>query len=146
MARTNARRVYGYLQPAVGSVWDLECKTMNGKPKGPKYVSHMRKPVGDNVRALMERAFEMSSNKPRELAKRAGVSLSTVQRVISGEIGPSLDILEQLATALDVSTYQLVLPNLDAENPQVVTGASIAEKRLYSRWRLANRENTERSH
>lgn len=92
----------------------------------------MRAVLAANIAALMEHKFQGADNKPMKLAKSAGCSLSTVQRAISMEAGASIDTIEQLALALDVSPYQLIIPSLDIQNPQIVTGASSAEKRMYA--------------
>lgn len=69
------------------------------------------------------------------LAKDAGVSLSTIQRVLSKESGASLDNIEAIAAAFDVSVYQLLIPSLDILNPQVVQGAVKNEERMYRQWK-----------
>ena len=86
-----------------------------------------------NTQALMDVVFAESTNRPMDLAKKAGISLSSVQRVLSASAGASIDTIENLALALDVSPYQLIIPDLNISNPQVVNGASAAEKRLYAR-------------
>lgn len=83
----------------------------------------------------MHRHFSMSSNKPKALAISAKVSLSTVQRIIAAEVGASLDNIEAIAGVFDVSTYQLLVPNLNIDNPQVIKGATKDEERLYDAWR-----------
>lgn len=104
----------------------------------------MRAVVGDNVRRRMEWVFRDSSNKPKALArktgnpKEGGLSLSTVQRILAGANGGTLDNLEAVANALDLSLYQLMIPALDAENPQVVPGALKDEERMYKRWRRSH--------
>lgn len=110
-------------------------------PKRRKLVGYMRKVLAANLAHLLasHAEFKLSANKPKLLSERADVSLSTVQRVLAGQVGASLDVIEQLAAVFDVSVYQLLLPNLDAENPQVVTGASAAERRWYATLRRAAR-------
>lgn len=107
---------------------------MKGQKKRPKVAGIMRQVLGRNVKALMNRHYSEHANKPKALAKAAGVSLSTVQRIIAAEIGASLDNIEAIALALDASTYQLLIPALDAKNPQVVKGAEFAEQRLYKMY------------
>jgi hypothetical protein len=55
--------------------------------------------------------------------------------VLSAEVGASIDTLEAIANVFEISVYQLVLPNLDARNPQVVTGATAAERAMYAAFR-----------
>lgn len=102
-----------------------------GKTKELKVPGLMREIVKANVRALMNLAYKESRNRPRALAKDAGLSLSSVQRILDATTGASIDNLEAVASALDVSLYQLMLPNLDADNPQIVQGAAKGEEKFY---------------
>lgn len=112
-------------------------------PKTPKVPSFMRIVIAENIRERMEHVFRESSNRPLALAlktgkpKEGGLSLSTIQRILAGETGGTLDNLEAIASALDLSLYQLMIPNLNSENPQVVAGAMKDEERMYKRWRRA---------
>lgn len=104
---------------------------MKGKKKTHKAPGIMRKVVARSVRKLMEHHFAESPNRPKSLAIRAGISLSSVQRVLAADNGANIETLEAIALALDVSPYQLLIPNLDVKNPQVVKGATEAEHRFY---------------
>jgi transcriptional regulator with XRE-family HTH domain len=104
---------------------------MTGKKKTPKVPGIMRQVLARNVRKLMEHHYADNPNRPKALAKDAGVSLSTVQRILAAENGASLDNIESVALALQVSSYQLLIPVLDTKNPQVVKGAMEAERRFY---------------
>ena len=95
----------------------------------------MRDILAINVKSLMDREFAESSSRPVALAKRAGLSLSTVQRLLSAETGATIDSIESVALALGVSPYQLLIPELSPDNPQVLAGVTAAEKRLYSNIR-----------
>lgn len=114
---------------------------MKGQKKTPKLPGFMRIVVAENIKALMVLKFPDSLNQPKALAdatgkpKEGGQSLSTVQRILKGESGASLDTLEAIADALDVSLYQLLIPALDTKNPQIVQGATEAEEKMYRRWR-----------
>lgn len=100
--------------------------TRKGKAPGV-----MRGVVARNVKARMDLVYSEAANKPMSLSKDAGMALSSVQRVLSADVGVSVDNLERLAMALDTAPYQLLLPDMDPHNPQVVQGASAAERRLY---------------
>jgi hypothetical protein len=108
---------------------------MKGQTKRPKYVGFMRVMLAQNVRQLIDRHYKDSDNKPKALSKATGLSLSSVQRVLSAETGASIDTIEVIANVFELSAYQLVLPNLDVENPQVVSGASAAERAMYAQFR-----------
>ena len=99
----------------------------------------MRQVLAQNVRGLLEIHYRDATDRPRALAKDAGVSLSTVQRIINLEVGASLDNLEAVAGAFQLSAYQLLIPNLNSRNPQVVKGVTKDEERLYRLWKQALR-------
>lgn len=58
---------------------------------------------------MMEVAYPLSRNKPMSLARAAGISLSSVQRAISGETAPTLDTVEAISIALRVDPSDLLL-------------------------------------
>jgi DNA-binding phage protein len=131
----HARPINGFLQPANGYLMRLSFILMKGQPKKRKYVGFMREVLAQNVRQLIDHHYKDSDNRPKALANDTGLSLSSVQRVLSAEAGASIDTIEVIANAFDLSTYHLVLPNLDAQNPQVVAGASSAERAMYAQFR-----------
>lgn len=108
---------------------------MKRGPKKPKHPGFMRSVLAENVELLMNKHFEIKSNKPKSLAEEAKVSLSTVQRIIAAEVGASLDNIEAIAGAFGLSAYQLLIPNLNIDNPQVIKGATKGEERLYNAWK-----------
>jgi hypothetical protein len=112
---------------------------MKGKKKTPKIPGFMRSVLAENVGKLMARAYKGESNRPKALSIDAGVSLSTVQRIIACETGATLDNIEQIAAVFDLSTYQILLPGLNIESAPVVPGALQAEKTRYRRWQQQGR-------
>lgn len=123
---------------------------MKGKKKTPKVpAAFIRHVLAKNVENLLKKHFPGSRNMPMTLsleAKRRGatMSLSSAQRILGEGVGSSLDNLQVVADIFDISLYQLFIPNLQVENPQVVQGANKEEERLYRQWRRA--ESTEREH
>lgn len=97
----------------------------------------MRQVLALNVQKLVEHHFGNSSNKPMALAKAAGVSLSTAQRIMGAETGASLDNIEAIAAVFDLSAYQMLIPSLDPMNPPLVKGATKLEERIYRQWKQA---------
>jgi hypothetical protein len=55
----------------------------------------------------MKAVYGAHSNPTKALADAAGLSHSTVQRVIARDVGASVDILEALSGALDCSVQEL---------------------------------------
>lgn len=81
---------------------------MTGK-KAPKVSGNLRRTFAENVKKMMEVAYPLSRNKPMSLARAAGISLSSVQRAISGETAPTLDTVEAISIALRVDPSDLLL-------------------------------------
>ena len=108
---------------------------MTKQPKRRKIPGFMREVLAQNVRKLVAHHFSDSRNKPMALAKAAGVSLSTAQRIMASETGASLDNIEAIASVFDLSAYQLLVPSLDPTNPPIVKGATKLEERLYRLWK-----------
>jgi transcriptional regulator with XRE-family HTH domain len=78
------------------------------KPKTPKTPGSLRQVLAGNVSAAMARAFPSEGDKVKVLAKKSGASRSTVQRVVNGEYGATIDTIEALAKALRVPVHQLL--------------------------------------
>ena len=92
---------------------------MNDRTKKKKFIAlESRELLARNVSYRMEKEFSRVSNKPEALAKRIGTSKSTVQRVLTGEIGVTLDVLAQLAMGLRCHPFELLQePPLEAKRP-----------------------------
>lgn len=101
----------------------------------------MRTVLAANVRALTEHQYRSeptATGRLRLLSKDSGLTLSSLQRVMDGSTGATIDTIEQLSTAFGVQVYQLLSPQLDATNPPIIAGATEAEKRLYASWRRSH--------
>lgn len=110
-----------------------------GKTRRKKTPSlFLRAVIAANVSARAKIQFPNSDNLPVDIAKASeGAATnklikSTVQRIMSGETSATLEQLDGLAFALDLQQYQLLMPNLDAKNPQVAAGALPGEDRAYA--------------
>lgn len=95
----------------------------------------MRHVLAENVAALMALHFKESRNRPKALAGKAGVSLSTIQRILEARTGATLDNIEAIAEVFELSVYQILIPALDIANPQIVQGAMKNEERMYRQWK-----------
>lgn len=58
----------------------------------------------------MEDAYVGARDKPRALAKDAGVGLYTVQRILEGSSGANLDTIEAIGKVLQAEPYELLTP------------------------------------
>lgn len=90
---------------------------MKGQRKTPKSPGKLRHHVAANIRHQMRAKFWNATNQPLSLAKAAGLSLSTVQRILSAEVGASIDNLEHIAQALDVPAFRLLLIDSTPHRP-----------------------------
>lgn len=74
-----------------------------------------------DVKALQSRRAELGMNQ-RELAKRAGLHYTTLNRVERGHHEPSLPTLKAIAAALDLAITDL----LSDEDPATDEGRGVA--------------------
>ncbi|MGJ7497493.1 helix-turn-helix domain-containing protein [Variovorax sp. RT4R15] len=93
----------------------------------------LRAIVGDNLRRLMEKRPNLDSNP--KLSVRSGIGVATISRIINGETAATLDTLGMLARAFELQPWQLMVPNLDSTNPQILQSISAKEAELYTRLR-----------
>lgn len=108
--------------------------------------SQLRKIIAKNVVERAAVQFNGHPNTPMAIKEAAGgnaFSKSTVQRIIAGSVGTSLEQLEALGRALDVAPYQLLMENFNARSPQVAKGAMVDEEAIYA-IRQAVREELEK--
>lgn len=100
----------------------------------------MRSVLASNLERLLLHHYKEEPNKTarqKRLAREASVSFSTVQRVMDAEVGLSLDHIESVSRAFGLAAYQLLLPNLNVKNPQVIRGATKGEEEFYASIREA---------
>lgn len=74
-------------------------------------------------------------------AKKAGLPIDqkTVGRVLKAEHAVQLDTLSALAAAFGLEPYQLLVPDLNPKNPQILRVLSKAEENLYKALEEARR-------
>lgn len=92
-----------------------------------------------NLRRILEvQAPRAKDGTPsvRAWALQRGLEPRNVQRILAGEQSPSLLLLDQLASACGLQGWQLLVPNLDPQNPPVVH-LTAAERDFYTRMRQA---------
>lgn len=103
-------------------------------------VSHKTRPdvkliVGFNVRSLMQaRRQDFDS-----ACKAMKMKPTQLKRIVSGKHAITMTTLERIAGAYDLEPYQLLIPGLDAKNPQVLRALSPADENLYRALEEARR-------
>lgn len=105
-----------------------------GQTKRRKVPGFNRRVLAANVANLMKHRYRDLTGQPMRLAKDANTSLSTIQRILAGEIGASIDTVEAIATVFDLAAYQLLIPNLRVKNRQVSFDATAAEQNLIEKF------------
>jgi len=103
-------------------------KTLGMKP-------NLRAQVAENLRALMIHAEMVNKQgEPNQttLSKASGVDQRTVGRVLACEQSPTVDLLDKLAAAFNLQSWQLLIPRLDPKNPPVFA-ITEAERSFYRR-------------
>ena len=60
-------------------------------------------PLADNFADNLHRAIERLGISQRELARRSGVHFTTINRILSREMDPSLTVCERLADAVGLT-------------------------------------------
>lgn len=120
----------GFVNPPLGFRVNYHENTMKGRTKRVKAPGKMRKVLADNVNRLMAHYYRRSTNQAKDLAAAADVSLSTVQRIVAGASGATIDSKEAVAGVFHLSAYQILVPDIDPTNPPVVEGAVQAEKKI----------------
>lgn len=94
--------------------------------------------VAANVQTLIDYARDHGQpcGDQKSLAKKAGVSMSTVARIRKQEAGTSIDALESIANCYGLQAWQLLMPNLDPTNPPVFC-MTATERELYRNLKSA---------
>ena len=85
--------------------------------------------LANNLMALM-RSRKITSD--AGLAKLANVDQKTIWRIRHHEQSPTVDKLESIAQAFGLHVWQLLIPDLDPNNPPVFV-MSDSERNFYSR-------------
>lgn len=104
--------IYGWTQPALGRLDELLFQGV-AKPKTPKLVSWAarqgREALGRNLVRQLAKAFPQKSLtfQFEKVESDTGISLSTLQRIADGKVGPSVDTLANIAHNLGCSLADL---------------------------------------
>lgn len=108
-----------------------------GDTRRRKTPSLLRGVIAKNVSHRARVMFPLSKNLVADIRAASGttdserMARSHIQRIMKAETSASLEQLEGLARALDLSAYQLLIHDLDPRNPQVVRGAAPGEEAAY---------------
>jgi DNA-directed RNA polymerase subunit L len=84
-----------------------------------------------NLRAVIKHS-ELSVN---AWAVKHKFTQSTINRIVTGKQDPTTAQVEAIAAKCGLFAWQMLVPNLDAQNPPVLREANKAESALYERLR-----------
>lgn len=87
----------------------------------------VREVVGANVKAIID----ARSATLDDACRTTGIKETQLKRIMSGKQAVTVRTLERIAAAYGLEPYQLLIPGMDAKNPQVLRSLSPAEERLY---------------
>lgn len=98
----------------------------------------LRTVLADNVQRLLDYADERALPWAgiRGLARAAGMSCGNIERILVGRTSIGLNIVEKLAAGCKRVPYQLLIPNLDPENPPWIP-VTEEEKKIAAILRLS---------
>jgi len=88
-----------------------------------------------NLRAAME--HPSAPRTQLALAKRSGVAQASIGRILRGEQIPTLKVVEDLAHALEVEPWMMLVNGFNPGNPPVLRPVPPEEQALYERLLLA---------
>jgi transcriptional regulator with XRE-family HTH domain len=100
------------------------------------------KVLGGNLRALMQAHSDLGSNP--KLAKKTGLSTSTISRLLNGQVDATLATIDKLAEVFHVTPWQLLVPNIEPGNLPALLPITPAERKLHERLRELMDEMKER--
>jgi hypothetical protein len=107
------------------------------KTRRKKVPSPLRTVIARNVELRAEVQFPDAKNRVTAIrdkshpAEREKLTRSNIQDILKARTSASLEQLDKLARALDLLPYQLLLANMDPQNPQVAKGAVPGEDQVY---------------
>lgn len=113
-----------------GAGCQLPCPAVTRESKNKKLPNQLRYVLGRRVRELRDQRYlkqPTATARNEVLARAAGCSVSQVERIISGELGTSVDYIEALAKALDVEPFELLQVSAEQQGavPEGATARSL---------------------
>jgi transcriptional regulator with XRE-family HTH domain len=94
-------------------------------------------PAAINLKALIAKSREQTIN---AWSVRNEVVQSTVNRIVNGSMDPTVSTLEGIAKKFGLSAWQLLVPDLDPDDPPVLRSANGAERALFDKLKEAMAE------
>jgi len=104
-------------------------------PTAPTTLTHLFR---ENLRKLMHADRQLNSQ-PR-LAAASKVAQTSVGRILRGQQSPTLDMVHKIAAAFGLEPWQLLVPELEPDNPPITKQIDERQQELLKRFRVAAQE------
>lgn len=86
---------------------------MGRPPKSATYKAPIAAILGENIYALLPKAFKAAKNPTDQmeaLAARCNISPETIRRIAKGDVSPTLKKIDAIAQGLGVHAWELLKP------------------------------------
>lgn len=90
-----------------------------------------REIIASNLKALMTK----NNHSEGFLHKKIGLSQSTIGRVLKKESSATVDTIDTIANFYGLTSWQLMVVDLDVNNPQVLKALSVKEQAFYEKMK-----------
>jgi transcriptional regulator with XRE-family HTH domain len=107
------------------------CTHPGGRYRSPMDRVDSRKVVWESVAALMKKHW--GKENLNRLAREAKIGPATAARLKAQKTSVGLEVLDQIAEAFDVATWQLLVPGMNPEAMPVLTPMTQAERAFLAR-------------
>lgn len=92
----------------------------------------------ENLRKLMESDRQLASQP--KVAASSRVAQTSIGRILRGEQSPTLDMVHKIAMAFGLEAWQMLVPDLEPDNPPITKQIDDRQRELLKRFRVAAQE------
>lgn len=132
---SDSRPFLGSCQPGLGPAVGRTLTAVERRSKRDKPDPLVRGLLAGNVASLRDKRYEALGSvtaRNRQLAEDANTTLSQIQRILSMELGTSIDLIARMARALKVRPHDLLTPYFSAR-PQYAGDEGSAPEAMQSK-------------
>ena len=79
-------------------------------------------------------------NSQPKVGAASRVAQTSIGRILRGEQSPTLDVVHKIAHAFGLEPWQMLVPDLEPDNPPITKQIDDRQKELLSRFRVAAQE------
>lgn len=107
-------------------------------PRQPVAHSPLTELFRHNLRRVMQHDRDLKTQKKLEAA--GGLTQASIGRILRGEQSPTLDAVHRLAKAVELEPWQLLIADLEPDNPPITKQIDEQQQELLRRFRTAAQE------